>query len=174
MKIKFATIDESEEIILLAQESFKGIFRVIGDVIRSSCEKNNILIATDNNEVIGYMRVIVDTLNPHIHISEMGVKSEHRGQGVGKQLIDELQKLSNSYPLTVKTNIANDFYKKMKFEFVGHDFSKNGKHKYEILILGEYNYSLIKALKGTRPRHTCSLKDLKNIPKNKSLLGIVT
>lgn len=157
MNIDFANQDDAEQVIAISRKAFAGIWFTIGDIVRSSAKKSNLLVAKEKDTVIGYVRVTPTW--DHINISEIAVVEEYQGKGIGTALIDEVLQYSKGLPLTVKTNVGVGFYEKMGFVtrgFIEHKKvgSINGMVRGKFSDRDFQNYLKTRAPKKTQPLKT--------------------
>jgi RimJ/RimL family protein N-acetyltransferase len=125
---------ESGERRISPEEQVKSI-----EVMRKS-ENSTILIAEEDNQLIGYLLAIGGNAkrNKHSVYLVIGVLSQYRGLGVGTQLFEQLEKWATEHDvhrleLTVVTrNEAGiRLYKKMGFDI-------EGTKRHSLYIEGNY------------------------------------
>jgi len=145
-ELKFADKEEAEEANLVARDALGKYWMVIGDIIRTAAKKGNLLVAKDNSTVVGYVRVIIDSQLDHIHISEIGVSSEYQKKGVGAALLQNLKALRRWLPITVKTDLALDFFKKQGFVDKGTAYSRKSRKPLAVLVYGEIPDKVVKKI----------------------------
>lgn len=109
-----ATNDDYSEIKRISNQHRNYLPFVMRVAIEESITRNEVVVAEDYGKVIGFI---------HFHkrkdgittIHEVGVDKEYLNRGIGRKLILQLKK-----PIQLKVtkdNPANDFYKKIGFEF---------------------------------------------------------
>jgi len=120
---KWEKIDEYDK---LDMEYFQGQDYI--DFLKGWIKKSNLIIAVENNEIIGFIDVEIKE-RPKLyqnkkegHINLLYVKDEHRSKGTGKKLIEEalnIFKENNITFITVNTHAldkeANKFWQKRSF-----------------------------------------------------------
>lgn len=159
-EIKFADKEEAEEANLVARDALGKYWMVIGDIIRTAAKKGNLLVAKDNSTVVGYVRVIIDSQLDHIHISEIGVSPEYQKKGVGTTLLQGLKARRRWLPITVKTDLALEFFKKQGFVDKGVSYSRKSKKPLPVLVYGEIADRIVKKIIDQyKPNENVSLKN---------------
>ncbi len=140
MKIRFAQISDYKNIIPL-YNGFVGSDRysqLDNDSFRKVLQSNNnfIFVATDKDRLVGFVsfsvRLVVRYPKSISEIDELYVLPEYRKRGVGKKLMDELEKKAKEldcYRIFIESHfdhkVAHKFYEALKYTNYGYHFIKN-------------------------------------------------
>jgi len=138
MKIRKATLKDSEVYAQLREENVKEYSKIIGKKITSSRnkakkelvgiikdKKRGLLFAQEKEKIIGYVlySIIITEWNKFLYVDDIFVKKEHRREGIGKALIDKLIEIMGQKGIkkcrlgvSIKNNKAFSFYKKLGFK----------------------------------------------------------
>ena len=95
------------------------------DVYDKEC---TFVVATSDGSIVGTARF--RRVGNHVKIERIAVKKEHRGKGIGRELVlNALQLIRDERPEGVYLHaqtVAEDFYRKLGFEPVGERFMEAG------------------------------------------------
>jgi len=91
--------------------------------IKTDFKTNKIYVAVINNKIVGFAMVWTDTGIKHqLWINEIWILKEYQGQGIGKKLMDEIEKIYKKKGIKIFKLVAHtgkggarDFYKKLKY-----------------------------------------------------------
>lgn len=130
IQIKYALINDFENIKYFLDNNFtkEGYGFLHSGQIETEIKKRRVIIALDENEIIGCRIGLGKLWN-------LSVKKEYRGKGIGEKLLkfyepdiirvksDPVGHLSKEQ----KDNFKNpeEFYDKMGYKYFGHDYGKN-------------------------------------------------
>ncbi len=76
-------------------------------------------------EAIGRVAASFEVGRPHLHLNLLGVRRAHQGAGIGRRLVDEVQRLSRDHPLSEGVDLVTSgeknlrFYRKLGFGVIG-------------------------------------------------------
>jgi len=138
MKIRKATLKDSEIYARLREENVREYSKIIGKKINSprnkakkeltgiiKDKKRGLIFAKEKEEVIGYVlySIFINEWNKFLYIDDIFVKKEHRREGIGEMLIDKLIEIMRQKNIkkcrlgvSIKNNKAFSFYKKLGFK----------------------------------------------------------
>jgi len=91
--------------------------------IKADFKTNKIYVAVINNEVVGFIMVCRESGIKHqLWINEIWILKEYQGQGIGRKLMDEIEKIYKKKGIKIFKLVAHtgkggarDFYKKLKY-----------------------------------------------------------
>ncbi len=116
-RLKTSNTKMSEEKELLTQ---KCLHKYLDD------DCTTILVAEDNEEILGYIVFHYDEWNNSIHIDQLYVRLDKQHQGIGSKLLNDVaerakkQRVRIMFLETEKTCGATEFYKKNGFSVAGY------------------------------------------------------
>lgn len=115
MEIKKATKEDKKEAIKIAEELNEWFTTEGVKNMRLDFELNDLIVAKENENVLGFLCYSSDT--DKIKIIWMGVKREKRGKGIGKKILEKLEKKAkekNLSSILVETLTDKDNYEYYK------------------------------------------------------------
>jgi len=131
MKIRHATLKDLKSIAEIFRiESSKPPYnkkktpkKALGGIKRDF-ETNDIYVAVIDNEIAGFAMVWADTgIKGQLWINELWILQEYQGQGIGKNLMAEIERIykkkgTKIFKLVAHTGKggARSFYKKLKYK----------------------------------------------------------
>lgn len=132
LSIRAATEDDISAVKCIADANKKTIGFVIRPALEKAASKGWLLVAEQDGEFVGFCNYR-HCRNKRTTIYEICVAEVFRGRGVGRLLIDMLvyqtAKLNQSH-ITLKCtveNSANEFYRKLGFEYGGQQDGRKRK-----------------------------------------------
>jgi len=145
MKIRIATPKDKKESLVIAR-NLKEWFNKEGlKNMKIDFEINNLVIVADKNRVVGFL--CYSSENGKIKILWVGIRRESHRKGVGKFLLNWLEKESKKYELKIievetltdKDSYApykdtREFYFKNGFKKVGYKKSKIKRHDDMVIL----------------------------------------
>lgn len=115
IKIENASTDDLAYLVKFEQEYFSSN-PYTEEQILSDIEKNRMLIAKENSQIIGYLSY---TISDQIEILKICVDKDKRNLGIGQTLIDKLSFYQKDIFLEVsENNLAKNFYAKLGFKLI--------------------------------------------------------
>ncbi len=126
VKIRNYNVKDSESLISLLKET-RLYYPLLDkpEFFRKKIkkDKDSILVAEENEKVIGTVFIIYDAWNPFIF--HLGVLPEYRSRGLGKKLMETAEKKiwkTGAKEITIFVTDDNkevvDYYKKMNYKFL--------------------------------------------------------
>lgn len=128
IKFRFARGEDSTSIAnLLSELGYQADEKIISKRLFKIKERDGqVIVAENQNELLGCVHVFIDLRLTEGEVGEivsLVVKSESRGQGIGKQLMDEAKrwlKDNNCTKIRIRVNSirerAHQFYKRQGFD----------------------------------------------------------
>lgn len=122
--IREMNIEDLDKISSILQSDFDDFwnYNIFKQELENSASKY--ICATYNNKIIGFAGIWI-CIN-EAHVTNIVIKKNFRGNGIGKLLLKELIKISNSLKLTNITlevnennKIAISLYQKLGFDILG-------------------------------------------------------
>jgi len=91
--------------------------------IKEDFRGNDIYVASVNNKIAGFIMVSVDSgIKSQLWINEIWVLKKYQGQGIGKSLMDEIEKIYKKKGIKIFELVAHtakggalDFYKRLNY-----------------------------------------------------------
>ena len=92
--------------------------------IREDFRGNDIYVSTIDNQIAGFVMVSVDSgIKTQLWINELWILKKYQGQGIGKSLMDEIEKIYKKKGIKIFELVAHtakggalDFYKKIDYK----------------------------------------------------------
>ena len=108
-----------------------GIKRPVEDLnrVKKMIDNANLTVtAWDGEKLVGVARALTD-FSYCCYLSDLAVDKEYQNQGIGHELVDEIQKLigEESNLLLLSASEAMDYYPKIGFEKAGNAYLINRK-----------------------------------------------
>ena len=128
LKMLKALDKETKYMMLEEDERSNDIGLIENMIFQATNNKNLLLVAVDNNEIIGFLSAQKGYFNKIKHTAYIvvGIREEHRNKGIGKELFKSLdiwaiEKKIMRLELTVvcENIIAKNLYEKNGFEIEG-------------------------------------------------------
>lgn len=126
MKIRLAQVDDINDIYNLNKECLPIYYSHLEHLLFLMSNTNLVLMATKDNQAIGYLIGEYRLESKNFHIFSIGTSEKYRSQGVGKLLINYLVENSNHKYNNITLNVHDlnergiRFYLKNKFNIVEH------------------------------------------------------
>lgn len=126
--------------LFLSNDEIQAIKKYIPEALNNI--QHLIIIANDQNQPVGFMGIADQTLEM------LFISDEHRGKGLGKQLLEYgIEKYSvNKLSVNEQNPLAKGFYEHMGFEVYKRSELDEQGNNYPILYMKKVWYELDKAL----------------------------
>lgn len=126
--IKFATIEDLDNVIKLIQDNMKDIGYFISNVIISEAINSKRLLICIDNKIVGICIFNIRKKDNKFVIYDIIIDKSYRGKGYGKELINYIKNnfKNDIYLKCPKDSNSNMFYEKCNFKLLK---IEKGKHR---------------------------------------------